>query len=519
MQKILLSGAAAVLLAANAAADYSNTVMSFSPLGYWQLNETIAAPADMATNSGTLGASGHGYYVSGATHPGSGALAVGTSQAVTFPDLAGNRVVVPYKPALATTAPFSVEFWANPANTSGGDGATMCVASLTQFGNPPGAGDGTRKGWLFYQNGGTGWIFRTYGTGNTAFNATANTGVTPGNWYHIVGVYDGTSTIIYVNGQMIASTPATSFVPADTNAAPLSVGARGYGSLGFFRYNGSVDEMVYYTNVLSAGEILSHYQNGTNTAPATPYATLIQAKSPAVYLRFEEPSYSAPDPSTYPVAVNKGSLILDADGHYLPGSMPGSAGVTYTGVATPNYATSFGPERGGWVDVGTSESLNFTGPFTISTWFKTAPTDTRFQSFIGKGDSSWRAGIDSDGKARFAFGSNSDATGTANLNDGKWHQLVGVYDGANLLLYIDGVLDVTQPAPNAVSGNANSALIGTVPDYGDGRVFKGSMDEVRSVWCRHYRLCRFSSSFFLPMFRRASSNNRPVRLVRAKVLA
>lgn len=478
MYKQLLSGAAAVFMAAHALADYSNTVMSLSPLGYWQLNETVAAPADIATNSGSMSAVAKGYYVSGATHPVSGALAVGTSQAATFPDISGNRVVVPYNPTIAANAPFSVELWANPFNTTSGDSTTMCVASLTQFGNPPGASDGTRKGWLVYQNGGTGWTFRTYGTGNATFNATANATVTPGNWYHIVGVYDGTSTIIYVNGQVAATTATSSYVPVDVNASPLTVGSRGYGALGFFRYNGSVDEMVYYTNVLTAGEVLAHYQNGTNTAPATPYQNLIQAKSPAVYLRFEEPAYTTPDPNTYPVAVNKGSLGTEVDGHYLPGSAPGQSGIPYTGVSAPNYATAFGPERSGWVDAGTSLSLNFTGPFTISTWFKTAPTDARFQSFIGKGDTSWRAGIDSDGKARFAFGSNPDATGTANLNDAKWHQLVGVYDGANLLLYIDGLLDVTQPAATVVAGNGNAMLIGTVPDYGDGRLFKGSMDEV-----------------------------------------
>ena len=476
--KSLLLAAAVVSATVGAYADYSNTVMSLSPLGYWRLNETIAAPADTATNSGSLGLGANGYYVSGAVHPVTGALANGSGSAASFPDANGNRVVVPYQPILGTVAPFSVEFWANPNGLTSGENATMCVASLTQFGNPPGAGDGTRKGWLFYQNGGAGWIFRTYGTGNTAFNAQANIAVTAGTWYHVVGVYDGANTILYVNGVQVASTPSGSYVPVDVNASPLSVGARGYGALGFFRYNGSVDEMAYYTNVLSAAEVLAHYQNGTNVSPATPYSTLVQSKAPPVYLRFDEPAYVAPDPSSYPVAINKGSLATDADGHYLPGSTPGLAGVPYTGVSTPNYATGFGPERGGWVDVGTSDTLNFAAPFTISTWFKTAPTDARFQSFIGRGDTSWRAGIDGDGKARFAFGTNPDATGTANLNDGKWHQLVGVYDGANLLLYIDGLLDVTQPAPNAVVGNVGSTLIGTVPDYGDGRLFKGSMDEV-----------------------------------------
>lgn len=478
MRKLILRTLVLALLTTKAMADYSNTVMSLGPVAYWQLNETNPAPTDAATNIGTLGSSANGVYANGAVHPVAGPLAVGTSSAASFPDVNGNRVVVPYRAALATTNPFSVEFWANPNALAGGDGGTMCVVSLTQFGNPPGAGDGTRKGWLFYQNGGAGWIFRTYGTGNANNSATASLPVTAGLWYHIVGVYDGTNSTLYVNGQQAAITAATSFVPVDVNASPFSVGNRGYGALGNFRYNGNVGEVAYYTNILSSSEILSHYQNGTNIAPATPYQLLVQAKSPELYLRFNEPSYIAPDPSTFPVAVNKGSLGTDADGHYQPSSVPGLAGVPYTGITGSNRATGFTPDAGGYVDMGTSASLDFTGPFSIVTWFKTAPTDARFQSFIGKGDSSWRAGIDGNGNARFAFGSNPDATGTANLNDAKWHQLSGVYDGSNLYLYIDGLLDATVAAPNTVSGSGNPMTIGTVPDYLVDRVFKGSMDEV-----------------------------------------
>ncbi|HTI98108.1 MAG TPA: LamG-like jellyroll fold domain-containing protein [Dongiaceae bacterium] len=458
-------------------ADYSNNVMSLAPLAYWRLNETAIPPADVATNIGTLGTSGNGIYAASASHPNSGALATGAGSSAYFPDMAGNRVVVPYQPALATTAPFSVEFWANPNDVQSGDSSTMCPVSLTQFGNPPGAGDGTRKGWLFYQNGGTGWTFRTYGTGNTAFGATANQTVTPGTWYHIVGVYDGTNSILYVNGQPAATVAASSFVPVDTNASPFSVGARGYGALGFFRYNGSVAEVAYYTNILSAAEILSHYQNGLNASPATSYQQLIQAKSPELYLRFAEPSFSA-DPSTYPVAVNLGSLGTNADGAYQPGSTPGVPGVPYTGITGSNYATGFSPDAGGYINVGAAPELNLTTPFTLITWFKTAPTDARFQTFIGKGDTSWRAGIDGDGHARFAVGSNPDATGTANLNDGQWHQLCGVYDGSSIYLYIDGLLDVSGGATDAIVGSEDYAFIGTVPDYVNDRVFKGSMDEV-----------------------------------------
>jgi hypothetical protein len=478
--RFLLPSAAAALLASTAMADYSSTVLSYNPLGYWRLNETTAPTADIATNIGTLGTAGNGYYTSGAIHPATGAIiADAADSGAGFPDAAGNRVVVPWNAKLATSGAFSVEFWAQSYDVTSSDSATMCPVAFTQFGEPTGASDGTRKGWLFYQNGSAGWTFRTYGNGNTGYSATATNGATTLQWYHVVGVYDGTNTILYVNGTKAASVAAASFAPVGENRAPFSVGARGYGSLGFFRYNGSVDEVAYYTNALTDADISAHYQNGISSAPSTPYEQVVQTKTPLIFLRFQEPAFTEPDVTAQPVAKNLGTLGSEADGNYLSGSTPGTAGVQLTGIATPRIGATFGPERSGsWVNAGTSSSLNFTGPFSIITWFKTAPIDSRFESFIGKGDSSWRAGVDTDGFPRFAFGTNPDVIGSKSVNDTAWHQLVGVFDGTTLSLYIDGILNGTASGTTAVTGNNNPVLIGSVGDYLDGRVFKGSMDEV-----------------------------------------
>lgn len=483
VKAFLLPGAAAALFAASAMADYSSTVLSYSPLGYWKLNETNLPTADVATNTGTLGAAGNGFYASGAVHPSTGAIVAESSDsAAKFPDVSGNRVVVPWSSQLASASPFTVEFWANPTATNSGDSSTMCPVSHTQFGEPAGAGDGTRKGWLFYQTAGTGWIFRTYGDGNAASAATATVTVTPGTWYHVVGVHDGTNNLLYVNGQLVASAAAASYVPVPENRAPFSVGARGYGSLGFFRYNGSVDEVAYYTNILSATDILAHYQNGISSSPATPYAQVVQAKSPLVYLRFNEPAFTEPDVTTQPVAKNYGTAGADGDGNYLPGSNPGIAGAPWTGIATPHLGTLFGPDRlESYVNAGVSGNFDFSGPFSVVLWFRESP-NTSFQSFIGKADSSWRGGVDGDGHARFAFGtgsSNPDAIGKTYVGDDKWHQFAGVFDGtANLYLYIDGYLDGQAVISSIPSGSTNALLIGSVGDYGDSRVFKGGMDEV-----------------------------------------
>jgi len=167
-------------------ADYSTTVLGDSPAAYFRLNETGILPTlDYATNVGTLGAAGTGQYVSGAVHPVSGAIvSQPANTAADFPNAAVNRMRVPFNAALNVSGPFSFEFWAKPAATSSADSTTMCAASFTQFGTPPGGGDGSRFGWLFYQNGAANWTFRSYGTGNATFNATGGSAPVVGAWHH-----------------------------------------------------------------------------------------------------------------------------------------------------------------------------------------------------------------------------------------------------------------------------------------------------------------------------------------------
>src|SRR5690242_3391808 len=68
IKRILVSiGSAALALAATLPAhaqSYSNAVVALNPVAYWPLNETAQPPfgAYIATNIGTAGAAGNGYY-------------------------------------------------------------------------------------------------------------------------------------------------------------------------------------------------------------------------------------------------------------------------------------------------------------------------------------------------------------------------------------------------------------------------------------------------------------------------
>ncbi len=79
-------------------------------------------------------------------------------------------------------------------------------------------------------------------------------------WYHIVGVYDGTNIMIYIDGIKVATkTHIYGGLPVATNSSPLILGSVN-GISNYF--NGLIDEVRIYNRALSADEILQHYQAG-----------------------------------------------------------------------------------------------------------------------------------------------------------------------------------------------------------------------------------------------------------------
>ncbi len=117
---------------------------------------------------------------------------------------------------------------------------------------------------------------------------------------------------------------------------------------------------------------------------------------------------------------------------------------------------------------------------TLTAWVQGSPADGRFQSMAGRGDQSFRFGMDGGaGTARFADGNNGnpDVIGGF-VNDGNWHLLAGTWDGSAENIYIDGALSATVSDTQSVPGNTSDFIIGGVPDYLPGRIFNGNVSEV-----------------------------------------
>ncbi len=467
-QYLIAAALGAVLAVPCARADYPSTVSSHNPAAYWRLNETTPVPTDVAINSGTVGAAGNGLYF-GVLHPVTGILGPGTDTAATILNNPANngglrRVRVPFNAGLNQAGPFTVEFWAKPAQ----QGTGTCPYSSIDFPNA--------RGWLFYQEAIVAgqWSFRVYRNGA---NTTVSGGtVTAGAWHHVVGVYDGANMSLYVNGQLAAGPTAVPYpyTPVTNPNIPLTMGTRADGASGNWSYSGGMDEVVVYTNVLSGTDINNHYLAGTSPA-TTDYSAVVVTNHPAGYWRLNE---AAP---TLPTAANLGYLGASAQGTNWPFMTNGVAGPGYSGLGGATVAAFNG--LGGYVScpVNVPDLSAPLSSITIMVWAKfSAVRAMNWESIITCGDTAWELQRpDNDYGVNFRFkGTDLNTPSTMPINDGNWHHIVATYDGAQQNVYIDGALAASASLAGANAGETTYPIL--IGDNGQwpGRVFKGSLAEV-----------------------------------------
>ncbi|HEY1787968.1 MAG TPA: LamG domain-containing protein, partial [Verrucomicrobiae bacterium] len=293
-----------VVTAAKGQSVYSNAVMNLRPVAYWPLQETTQPPsADIETNYGSLGPIANGYYASDAnTLKGLPGAIVGDSDtAVEFTNVSQSFMIVPTtdnRVSLPGGGPITVEAWALPT-------ANLQFVSLVSQTGPIGAGGNNAgpnsAGWSLNQN----WLpYKGNGSGNNSlygfsfhvFNGVGSTGgaeadaVYPfinGNWYHVVGVFDGTNCYVYVNGVNATTyqVPMSGSFVRDT-WDPIEFGCnRG---LGNNAYHGGIDEVAVYTNALTFNQISNHYNTAEGNLSGNYFST-VQGDNPLMYWRMDAP--------------------------------------------------------------------------------------------------------------------------------------------------------------------------------------------------------------------------------------
>lgn len=379
------------------------------------------------------------------------------SCAIKF-DGAGSYVNVTNSP---TTMPNkgTIEFWMNQPSFSDWQ------IPLSTF--SPTATSATFTDGMYFQTYANGNLYFIYASSYTVYGIELIGTLSPNKNYHVALSWDLTAQKIkgYLDGRLI-------FVRALTTTFPTSIPKITLGG-GFANgryYNGTLDEVRYWNTERTQSEIVNTASN-----------TLAGNETGLVaYYNFNDNTVGGNGQT-----VTNG---CSATGATLNGT-------TVSTTAFPRFPCSFNTPSCGISFNGTSDrvtvpynaSLSLT-QFTVAAWIKTSSTAT-YQTVVGKQYDATNQNYTlyvHDGKAEITFqhspivtGGGQVSTGTSIVNDGQWHYLAGTFDGSNLKIYVDGVLENTLATTYTPLTSTFPFAIGAWP--AGGNPLSGSVDEL-SVW-------------------------------------
>ncbi len=259
-----VSAAASVLswlvaTAAVNAADYPTTILNDHPSVYYRLEETSGSTAADSTGNGWNA----GYNFSSSGSPQLGQPGIDTNSIAFngggadygYVDIPASSLIAPPAANGSNSAPFSAELWVQPTAASADWSVPI---ELAQYPN----------GWNIYVSGtaeGATSYFYTY-LRPAPFQGFADFPIQFLQWYHLVLTFDGTNEMFYINGVAHGPYNATGFLPSLPSDCHVGSGQ----GVGWLPFVGGVDEVAFYTNVLSLAQVQTHYQVGTNSFRPVP---------------------------------------------------------------------------------------------------------------------------------------------------------------------------------------------------------------------------------------------------------
>ncbi len=442
------------------------------------LSANAAIP--LCYNLGSLGAAGNGTHTTNVLVYQPGAASTNQDYSSYYSGGAagvkGAHTTIPFNAALnpASDSPFTIEFWAKPQASDGDDCPLFNRVS-----------SGNRSGWAFFQrDAATGWNWRLFnGNGSTVGWSLTGGTATLDAWSHVVGVWDGTTAKLYVNG---VDTAAANTEAGGYNASTAAIFSVGAYDDGLSTYTGYMDEIAFYGSALSADQILVHYNAATSPTPGEYYRSVVMADGAVLYLDN--------NPLQNWTAYNVGTLGAGGNGVNTPEvviDQPGAIAAPLAGEDHSSYYSGGAAAvKGAHTTIPFNAALNpaSDSPFTIEFWAKPEASDgddCPVFNRVSSGDRSGWAFFQRDGATGWnwrLFNGNGSTVGW-NLTGGTatldaWSHVVGVWDGTTAKLYVNGV-DTAAANTGAGGYNASTAAIFSVGAYDDAlSTYTGYLDEI-----------------------------------------
>jgi outer membrane lipoprotein-sorting protein len=172
-----------------------------------------------------------------------------------------------------------------------------------------------------------------------------------------------------------------------------------------------------------------------------------------------------------------GTIASDSSGNGNNGTLKGNPVWRPQGGKTGGAIELSG--KGDYVEISNESAFDITGQITVSAWVNITDVPQEWTGIVTKGDSAWRLST-SFAKNVFHFGVSARdyLNGQTTVDSGQWHNVVDVYDGQKISIYVDGKLDASMPRTGPIATNDFPVCIGENIEL-KGRCFHGLIDDVR----------------------------------------
>lgn len=378
-----------------------------------------------------------------------------------------DNVSVPHSALLALTSKVSLSAWINPTGKFGTDNWNRIISKGT-------ATDGYVLAVQDSDNNGTlDKVVARAGVNTLAGDINLPFGA----WSHLEMTYDGVNVAVYQNGNLIKSAAATGAINAGTE--DLAIGCSKVGTTYGDFFKGTIDAAEIYSYARTAEEVRSDFNYSLAFHVGVDGDDL--ARGMVAYWDMEEGS---------------GQIVKDKSSNGNDGVLGASTSADTNDPAFAPGITSAG-ENGNslrfdgnndYVNAGNASSLQITGNLSVGIWVQTSDVPIIAKRLISKDNASsirsWALQMTNTGTVAFYVWRGgviqSSGVSSVSINDGKWHYVMGVNDGTNLMLYVDGIKCASATVGGAIDNAAVNVFIGSRSALtAGGMTMNGSLDEAR----------------------------------------